>query len=78
MHHARASICRSYATLHSGKAGAIGIDMGTTKSVIAHLQDSIPVVLSKSGSYTPSVVAFTANGKRYEFKHYKYISPNII
>ncbi len=44
----------------------IGIDLGTTNSVVATVQDSRPaVVRSRSGAqFTPSVVAMSAAGKR--------------
>jgi molecular chaperone DnaK len=44
----------------------IGIDLGTTNSVAATVQDGVPVVIaSRSGQrLTPSVVAIAKNGKR--------------
>jgi molecular chaperone DnaK len=44
----------------------IGIDLGTTNSVVATVQDGLPVVIpSRSGQrLTPSVVAIAKNGKR--------------
>lgn len=47
-------------------AKAIGIDLGTTNSVIATLEGGEPRVIinSEGGRTTPSVVAFTADGER--------------
>src|SRR5215510_12763544 len=47
-------------------ARAVGIDLGTTNSVIAVLEGGNPVVIANSeGSRTtPSVVAFTKNNER--------------
>lgn len=44
----------------------IGIDLGTTNSVLATVQDGVPTVIpSRSGArLTPSVMAVAANGKR--------------
>jgi molecular chaperone DnaK len=44
----------------------IGIDLGTTNSVVATVRDGLPVVISnRSGQpLTPSVVAIAKNGKR--------------
>ncbi|MBP1054611.1 Hsp70 family protein, partial [Rhodococcus qingshengii] len=45
---------------------AVGIDLGTTNSVIASWQGGEPVVISnvEGARTTPSVVAFTENGER--------------
>src|SRR6187551_1645975 len=47
-------------------AKAVGIDLGTTNSVIAAVEGGQPTVIpSAEGSRTtPSVVAFTENGER--------------
>ncbi|MBM3456967.1 MAG: molecular chaperone DnaK [Armatimonadetes bacterium] len=44
----------------------VGIDLGTTNSVVAVMQGGEPVVIpnSEGGRTTPSVVAFTASGER--------------
>ena len=44
----------------------IGIDLGTTNSVCATVQDGTPTVISNRTGYrlTPSVVALARNGKR--------------
>ena len=44
----------------------VGIDLGTTNSVIAVLEGGDPVVIpnSEGGRLTPSVVAFTKTGER--------------
>jgi molecular chaperone DnaK len=44
----------------------IGIDLGTTNSVVATVQGGTPVVIPSRGGYrlTPSVVAIAKNGKR--------------
>ncbi|MEV3974872.1 Hsp70 family protein, partial [Streptomyces sp. NPDC050698] len=47
-------------------ATAVGIDLGTTNSVIASWQGGEPVVISnvEGARTTPSVVAFTESGER--------------
>jgi molecular chaperone DnaK len=44
----------------------IGIDLGTTNSVVATVEDGVPVVITSRAGYklTPSVVAFSKSGKR--------------
>src|SRR5918912_1196231 len=44
----------------------IGIDLGTTNSVVATVQGGAPTVIPSRGGYrlTPSVVAIAKNGKR--------------
>src|SRR6266436_246339 len=44
----------------------IGIDLGTTNSVVATVQSGSPVVIPNRSGYrlTPSVVAVAKNGKR--------------
>ena len=44
----------------------IGIDLGTTNSCVAIVEDGTPVVIPNRGGYktTPSMVAITENGKR--------------
>ena len=44
----------------------IGIDLGTTNSVVATVQDGVPrVIASRTGqTLTPSIVAVARNGKR--------------
>ena len=47
-------------------ATAVGIDLGTTNSVIAATEDGHPTVIpnSEGARTTPSVVAFTEQGER--------------
>src|SRR5437762_13305051 len=47
-------------------AKVVGIDLGTTNSVIAVMEGGDPVVIpnSEGGRLTPSVVAFTKTGER--------------
>ncbi|MGY5884771.1 molecular chaperone DnaK [Modestobacter lacusdianchii] len=47
-------------------AKAVGIDLGTTNSVVAVFEGGQPVVIANAegGRTTPSVVAFTENGER--------------
>jgi molecular chaperone DnaK len=47
-------------------AKAIGIDLGTTNSVVATMEGDTPTVIvnSEGGRVTPSVVAFTKTGER--------------
>src|SRR4051812_9427145 len=44
----------------------IGIDLGTTNSVVATVQSGTPVVIPNRSGYrlTPSVIAIAKNGKR--------------
>src|SRR5207253_6893740 len=44
----------------------IGIDLGTTNSVVATVQGGVPTVIPNRSGYrlTPSVVAMARNGKR--------------
>ncbi|MCV5366121.1 Hsp70 family protein, partial [Escherichia coli] len=47
-------------------AKAVGIDLGTTNSVVAVMEGDKPTVIvnSEGGRVTPSVVAFTKTGER--------------
>src|SRR5678815_5335031 len=47
-------------------AKAVGIDLGTTNSVVAVMEADAPTVIvnSEGGRVTPSVVAFTKTGER--------------
>lgn len=47
-------------------AKVIGIDLGTTNSCVAYIEDGVPVVVPNKAGYkiTPSIVAITASGKR--------------
>jgi len=47
-------------------ARAVGIDLGTTNSAVAVIEDGNPVVISNAegGRTTPSVVAFTKSSDR--------------
>src|SRR5690606_3492820 len=47
-------------------AKVIGIDLGTTNSCVAIVEDGTPVVIPNRGGYktTPSMVAIAENGKR--------------
>src|SRR5580693_8229445 len=47
-------------------ATAVGIDLGTTNSVIAHAEAGQPAVIpnAEGARTTPSVVAFTEQGER--------------
>src|SRR3954468_23034521 len=44
----------------------IGIDLGTTNSVLATVEDGVPVIIPGRSGYklTPSVVAVSKSGKR--------------
>jgi molecular chaperone DnaK len=47
-------------------AKAVGIDLGTTNSVVAYMEGNTPTVIpnAEGSRLTPSVVAFTKNGER--------------
>jgi len=47
-------------------ANVIGIDLGTTNSCVAYVEDGVPIVVPNKSGYkiTPSVVAITPSGKR--------------
>src|ERR1700741_3097902 len=51
---------------HMAKGKVIGIDLGTTNSVVAVMEGGQPsVIVNQEGSrLTPSVVAFTKDGER--------------
>ncbi len=44
-------------------ARAVGIDLGTTNSVVAVLEGGEPTVVARGNTRTPSVVAFAKNGE---------------
>src|SRR5882672_11985904 len=54
-------------------AKAVGIDLGTTNSVVAVMEGGKPTVIinSEGNRLTPSVVAFTASGERLVGQHAK-------
>jgi len=47
-------------------ARVIGIDLGTTNTCVAYVEDGMPTIISNKAGYkiTPSVVAITPSGKR--------------
>src|ERR1700686_3262438 len=47
-------------------AKVVGIDLGTTNSVVAYMEGSTPTVIpnAEGSRLTPSVVAFTKSGER--------------
>ncbi|HET6613345.1 MAG TPA: molecular chaperone DnaK [Kofleriaceae bacterium] len=49
-----------------GSDKVIGIDLGTTNSCVAIVEDGTPIVIPNRGGYktTPSMIAITENGKR--------------
>jgi molecular chaperone DnaK len=58
--------CDTPADQEADMAKAVGIDLGTTNSVIAAMEGGQPVVVpnAEGSRTTPSVVAFTENGER--------------
>jgi len=69
--HSTASMCKAILENISSKENTqmgkiIGIDLGTTNSVVAVMEGSDPVVIpnAEGGRTTPSVVAFSKSGER--------------